>query len=58
MENNKTSFKCEGGPFDQQRLWLSTGNPWTMEFNLKHFRGQYVQSPMRADILMWMALNK
>lgn len=54
MKKEPTSnFRCVGGPLDKKVLNLSVNHPYTLTFNLKGWKGRYLNSRDGAPKLMW-----
>ena len=57
MTKDKTIvYRCEGGPFDRQKLRLSEAHPYTFTFNLRDWRGRYSSLRTGGDVLYWEPL--
>lgn len=46
-------FRCDGGPFNGQLMRLSEDFPFTLDFNLKQWRGRY---RLIGEELAWQSL--
>jgi len=54
MTKDKTIvYRCEGGPFDRQKLRLSEAHPYTFTFNLRDWKGRYANNRIGDAVLYW-----